>query len=107
MKMTREMSEKERTRTHKIQRGGCTEKFNLRPIRNYELVFWRDEGNEKREINKVVDDAGSVIFFNTRQVWNVYFFTHGRNMWNCEWKNLVLRLHEKDFARIFGEVNVE
>ena len=104
--MTREQSEKERKRRHIFQANGCTCQFQLRPIRNETLIFWRDEYNDKHEIAKGSDDYGSLIHFDVRQVWNVYFFTHGKNMWNCEWKNLTLRLHRKDFERIFGEVMV-
>ena len=102
--ITREQSEKSRKRTHKIQGNGCTEQFTLRPIRKETLIFWRDEGNDKHEIEKGKDDRGSLVNFNTRQEWAVYYFSYG-DQWNCEWKNLTLRLHRKDFERIFGKVN--
>ena len=102
--ITREQSEKARNLTHKIQGNGCTEQFKLRPIRNEILILWLDECNDKHTIEKGKDDYGSLIHFNTRQEWDVYYFSYG-NQWNCQWKNLTLRLHKKDFERIFGKVN--
>lgn len=104
--MTREQSEMERKRVHKVQTNGCTEQFQLRHIRNEALIFWRDEDNDKHVIKKGSDDRGSLIYFDVRQVWKVYFVTQGENIWNCEWKNQTLRLHRKDFERIFGKVEV-
>ena len=76
--------------------------YRIKPIRNESLVFWRDDENKKSSIHKGNDDLGSLVCFNKKQVWEVYSFFYGEKMWNCERKGLVIRLHEKDFKRIFG-----
>lgn len=105
--MTKEQDAYERGRVHWIQNNNhCTEPFQLKPVINTSLVFWRDDRNEKSTLAKGVDDYGTLIWFNQRQTWTVYFFQHGYNMWNCERNGVCVRLHQHDFERVFGTIMI-
>lgn len=84
--------------------NGCTEPIRLHPIRSDTLILWRDEENAAYEIDKAFC-KGSLVHLDGRQWWSVYYYDWG-NGWNCERKNVCLRLDEKDFQRIFGYIPV-
>lgn len=103
--------EQEKANREKVWHTGwncCTEEFELHPIRNYTYSF-RFDNEYKDELgyyDKQFAVVQSLMAFDTRQVWKVYFADVGCREWNCERGNITLRLSPPGFKRVFGEIKV-
>lgn len=76
--------------------NACTPHVRIHPVRSDVLIL--SKGNE--------DPRGSLILFDRRQLWDCYYYDLGTHGWDCTRGNVVLRLSEEDFIRIFGKITV-
>ena len=75
------------------------------------IILWGDDRNVSHELIKGRNCEGSLVFFDKRQIWEVYPYKrdhrdteyHGA----CERKGVYVRLGPSDFKRIFGEEAIE
>ena len=89
--------------TLRLQSNACTEPISVHPIQSgiWNLVP-ADEGKENYRHSFI-----SLIVFDKRQVWSVYFWNFGeRKGWDVERKGLCLRMPEKDFEKFFGKYEI-
>lgn len=94
--------------TLQIKSNYCTDSIFIKPIRPGGLIMYSYcDTNE--------DKLGSLIDFNGNQIWKAYYFKFPPNTchgpkehkgWNLEWKNITLRLCEKEFERNFGKYEI-
>lgn len=105
MTLTKEQEKANREKVWHTKDNGCTDKMLLHPVRCQTDIYWRDDGNNEHVIDKG-KCFGSLIHFDTRQVWECYFVGFCNPEWNCERANLVLRMSPNDFKRIFGEIKI-
>ena len=92
----------------KVGNNGCTDRMRVKPIKSGTLILWSDELNKEHTIFKGFGRSwASLVKFDTRQVWTVYHYDVGDIGWVCERPGLYLRLSEKDFAKYFGNYELE
>jgi len=85
-----------------IQQGnGCTIPVKIHPIRSETLILYTDGDNRKYP-----DYHPCLVHFDGRQWWECYWYDVGMKGWNCERNNVVLRLDDETFERIFGRIEV-
>lgn len=85
--------------------------IKARPVISTSVVLWGDDQNRAHVLRKGENCEGTLISFDRRQVWKVYPYKRrpsDTGYWGaCSYRNVYLRLGEKDLLRIFGEDIIE
>lgn len=91
--------------TLQIQGNCCTEPMKVHPVNSgtwYLIPADLTDEQKKHQYN-----ATSLIPFDGRQIWEVYYFRFGDGSgWVAERNGLYLRMPEKDFERFFGKYEI-
>ena len=88
-----------------IQNNGCTNPIRIHPIVGTNMFFKRDKLQQTQD-GLQTDYHISLIYFDGRQWWKCLYYDIGTHGWECERDNVVLRLTEADFIRLFGKIKV-
>ena len=79
-----------------------------KPIESKPIIVWGDDENKEHILDKGENCQGTVIYFDKRQKWEVCPYRFNGKWWGaCAYKNLYVRLGEKDLKSIFGEDIIE
>lgn len=83
----------------------CTDPIKIHPFRSGTWFLIPTELTERQKTHQY--DYTSLIPFDGRQVWEVYYFNFGDDGgWVVQRKGLYLRMPEKDFERFFGKYEI-
>ena len=91
-----------------MQRGEQMLKpIKVHPVESTSIILWGDDGNKEHTLIKARNCVASVIFFDKRQIWEVYpYKEHSGDVGYCgacERNGMYIRLMPDDFKRIFGK----
>lgn len=81
--------------------------IKVHPVESASIILWGDDGNKEHTLIKARNCVASVIFFDKRQIWEVY--PYKEHSWDvgycgsCERRGMYIRLMPDDFIRIFGK----
>lgn len=91
--------------TLQIQANNCTDTIKMHPINSGDWFLIPTDLTEQQKRHQY--HATSLIAFDGRQVWEVYYFRFGDGSgWVVQRKGLYLRMPEKDFERFFGKYEI-
>ena len=91
--------------TLQIQGNSCTEPMKIHPINSGTWYLIPDNLTDSQKSHQY--DYTSLIHFDGRQNWEVYYFCMGNEGgWVVQGKGLYLRMPEKDFERFFGKYEI-
>ena len=90
--------------TLQIQANCCTDSIRIHPISSGTWSLYPTEYDEQ---NGRIYNFASLIPFDGRQLWDVYYFKFADcRGWVVERNGLYLRMPEKDFERFFGKYEI-
>lgn len=82
-------------------------KIKVHPVKSGSIILWGDDGNKEHTLYKARNCEASVIYFDKRQIWEVYpykrYSSDNDYCGACEHKGMYIRLMPNDFKMIFGE----
>ncbi len=92
-----------------IKSNYCTDRIFIKPVRpgGGLTLYSKYDTNEEK--------LGSLIDFHGNQIWEAYYFKFPPNTcvgpkeykgWELKWKNINLKLCEKEFERYFGKYEI-
>ena len=88
-----------------LKENFCTDPIKIHPIRSGHWFLIPDNLTDCQKSHQY--DYTSLIPFDGRQNWEVYYFCMGNEGgWVVQGKGLYLRMPEKDFERFFGKYEI-
>ena len=89
-----------------IGSNGCTEPIKVHPVKAGAWNVTSTDLTDEERLHWY--DYVSLIFFDKRQIWEVYYFrsASGRG-WVARRSGMYLRMTEKDFEKFFGKYKIK
>ncbi len=89
----------------RLNNNNCTDRIRVHPVASgtwYLIPTDLTDEQKKHQYN-----VTSLIPFDGRQIWEVYYFRFGDGSgWVAERNGLYLRMPEKDFGKFFGKYRI-
>ena len=84
-----------------LKENFCTDPIKIHPIQSGTWFLIPPDLNESQKMHQY--DYTTLIHFDGRQIWEVYYFNFGDDGgWVVQKNGLYLRMPEKDFEKYFG-----